>query len=497
VFALSHGEVEIGLCCSEKQAIDATLHSLAAEDPRFHPVADKYWNARGGSHTDGGAFIFRLSGAGENKKLMCTDKFGAAIELAPGKKHRDRTAEITSPQQAAPLGKTIRDYIGKHDSEELFRWIETELIDWNYNTLEWVLLEIAKAASESDENRATAIKALTLLNDCRYATGAKKRSSVLELTHNALHTIFRECSPIASNGQAGYRFIDWQTHEALRSPRDGEQTLVLDATGFAPEGADCHSHLLVEAYRLGWKKCIVYGLKGERFSGCGFGPKTDDVVIDLYDSSGDYIASGIDGMEINVHGNAQDQLAQIIKSGKLVVHGDVGQTFMYGAKGGSVYVLGNAAGRPLINAAGRPRVVINGTCLDFLAESFMAGDALNGGGFVVLNGLELDEEGGVREMHLPYPGSNLFSLASGGAIYVRDPHHRIVDEQLNGGELVPMAKEDWELILPHLEENERLFGISVKEHLLTAGGKKRRPEDVFRKVRPVKLAVLTEISDPD
>ena len=64
-----------------------------------------------------------------------------------------------------------------------------------------------------------------------------------------------------------------------------------------------------------------------------------------------------------------------------MVYGDVGQTFMYGAKGGEVYVMGNAAGRPLINAVGRPRVVINGTCLDYLAESFMAGDPLNGGGF--------------------------------------------------------------------------------------------------------------------
>ncbi|MGQ9719032.1 MAG: hypothetical protein ACUVWK_04240 [Nitrososphaerales archaeon] len=72
-----------------------------------------------------------------------------------------------------------------------------------------------------------------------------------------------------------------------------------------------------------------------------------------------------------VHGNAQDQVGQILRSGKLVVY--VGQTFMYGAKGGEVYVLGNAAGRPLINAVGKPRVVINGTCLDYLAESFMAG----------------------------------------------------------------------------------------------------------------------------
>jgi len=47
----------------------------------------------------------------------------------------------------------------------------------------------------------------------------------------------------------------------------------------------------------------------------------------------------MDGLEIYVHGNAQDQLGQIMKTGKLVVYGDVGQTFMYGAKGGEVYVL--------------------------------------------------------------------------------------------------------------------------------------------------------------
>ncbi len=56
VFALQKGEVEIGLICSEKQAIDATLESLAKEDPRFGTVADHYWNARGGSYTDGGGF---------------------------------------------------------------------------------------------------------------------------------------------------------------------------------------------------------------------------------------------------------------------------------------------------------------------------------------------------------------------------------------------------------------------------------------------------------
>ena len=46
-----------------------------------------------------------------------------------------------------------------------------------------------------------------------------------------------------------------------------------------------------------------------------------------------------------VHGNAQDQLGQIMKSGKLVVYGDVGQTFLYGAKGGEVYVHGERRGK--------------------------------------------------------------------------------------------------------------------------------------------------------
>ena len=183
-----------------------------------------------------------------------------------------------------------------------------------------------------------------------------------------------------------------------------------------------------------------------------------------------------------MHGNAQDQLCQIMKDGKLVVFGDVGQTFMYGAKGGAAYIMGNAAGRPLINAVGKPRVVINGTALDYLAESFMAGDPLNGGGFVILNGIGFDDNNGaVRELESPYPGSNIFSLASGGAIYVRDPHQKLVDEQLNGGEFVRIADEDWQLIKPYLEENERLFGISL-DRLLTIDNKKMAPADVYRKI---------------
>jgi len=347
-------------------------------------------------------------------------------------------------------------------------------------------------------SKAIVIEGLTLLNDCRYDTGNKKRSSVVQIVKEALHRIFDATAPIEAKSAGIYHLIRWENKDRLRPPERGEDILIVNAAHFPPEGEESDARLLVKAYEFGWKRFIVYNAQGQRFCGSGLGPHTTGVRIDVYDSSGDYLGSSMDGAELYIHGNGQDQLGQILKNGKLVVFGDVGQTFMYGAKGGEAYVLGNAAGRPLINAVGKPRVVINGTCLDYLAESFMAGDPLNGGGFVVVNGLEPDDEtGNFIEQETPYPGSNLFSLASGGAIYIRDPHHKLVEEQLNGGEFSILTAEDWALILPYLEENERLFGISIENDLLVVNGEKKTPQEVYRKVKPLKTAILAAGEEVD
>jgi hypothetical protein len=103
----------------------------------------------------------------------------------------------------------------------------------------------------------------------------------------------------------------------------------------------------------------------------------------------------------------------------------------------------------------------------------------------------------VREQPSPYHGSNLFSLASGGAIFVRDPHSKIVAEQLNGGEFADMTDKDWELIKPYLEENEKLFGISIDRDLLVVNGKQRSALEVYRKVRAVRLEVLAKQTVPE
>jgi hypothetical protein len=117
---------------------------------------------------------------------------------------------------------------------------------------------------------------------------------------------------------------------------------------------------------------------------------------------------------------------------------------------------------------------------------------LKGGGFVILNGIEFDNEGTVRPQATPYPGSNIFSLAAGGAIYVRDPYKVLVEEQLNGGAYGELTQQDWRLILPYLKENERLFNISVDDDLLTVRGEKKPPEEVYRKITALKVKALAK-----
>ncbi|MFI5143612.1 MAG: glutamate synthase, partial [Thermoanaerobaculales bacterium] len=484
VFAMQRGEAGVGFAASEKQGIDAALASIAAEDARFWPRADLYWNARGGSHTDGGAFIFNVTpGNGHGAELVCTDKFGRAIEPDPAKRPPSfsRGAPVVRVV-GGPRGGTVPAELAgsKPMPEQLFAEVLRRLPDWSYADLGEFLAGI-EACSTADI--AAAIESVTMLIDRRIDTGELKRSGVVSLAEASLARIVER---IRRESPAGFAYL--ANGDPLPQGDPG-RVLVIDARAFPPEGPESLGRTVVAAHKLGFSRFLLARVTGQRFIGCGLGPGTERVRIDVYGSSGDYLGSGIDGAEVVVHGSGQDQLAQIMKDGLLVVHGDVGQTFGYAAKGGRAFVLGNAAGRPLINAVGKPRVVINGTCLDYLAESFMAGDPLNGGGFIVLNGVAFDEDGKLSELPTPYPGGNLFSLASGGAIFVRDPQRQVSEEQLNGGAFVEFTSADWALLRPVLEENERLFGIPLTR-LLEVDGQPREPRSVYRKIAPAGHAAL-------
>jgi len=173
VFSLYDGDVQIGLVCSEKQAIDATLRSLAAEDPRFSPVADKYWNARGGSFDDGGAFMFSVQPA-ENggRELVCQNKFGVPVPVT-SRKPLDITKPVHKPEKhAADIDASLHEALEKGDAQRIFQYFRTHASWWDYNTLRWAVSRIGRVASKSTKALPHVIDALTLLVDrqSRWAT---------------------------------------------------------------------------------------------------------------------------------------------------------------------------------------------------------------------------------------------------------------------------------------------------------------------------------------
>jgi hypothetical protein len=449
VFAIQGGEAKIGLIASECQAIDACLKSLASEDGRFAAKADLYWNARGGSYTDGGAFIFTVDRTKEKPQLTCIDKFGREVN-APAKAPDDLVL------------KGILQLNSKRKSPFSF--------DSRARTIEDLCSGLVAASQKRLDERKSSVAAMAWILDNLHLIPHARAGRIRERVESSLYVILRSFPSVSSMHESDWALLDFSTSDLLRAPSGNGSTLLLDVCDFPPQGDRSAAALIGAAYRMGWKRVLSFDWRGQRFCGSGLGPQSNGFRIDVFGNPGDYLGSG-----------------------KLVIYGDVGQTFMYAAKGGEVYVLGNAAGRPLINAVGHPRVIINGTCLDYLAESFMAGDPLNGGGFVIVNGIKLGEDGRVQSLDTPYPGGNLFSLASGGAIYIRDPSGKVGSDQLNGGQLTALQESDWRIIRPYLEENEKLFGIEI-EQLLRMGGTIAEPSQVFRKVEAVPLSVLTTVN---
>jgi glutamate synthase domain-containing protein 1 len=496
VFALVEGDVQIGLVASEKQAIDAALRSINADHPEVPRQADVYWNARGGSHTDGGAFIFSLDGEEGSKRLKCSNKFGAPVTIDL-KYDRKEDAKLSAP---LPIASMTSDHnIHAMTGDKAFAEFLKDVRTMDHAQVQAVFAEAVKRGKRGGKDLDEMLGFLNLVIDRRYDPGRVRRSRLTEKALESINAILRSMPRVGAGSPSAAALVDWKDHELVKASSAPGSKLFVDCRDFPMEGEEGPSFVIRKAHELGWRHVIMFDAHGQRFFGCGLGPDTEGMRIEGYGNPGDYLASGLSGAEMIIHGNAQDQLGQVMASGRLVVHGDVGQTFMYGAKGGDAYILGNAAGRPLINAVGRPRVIINGTCLDYLAESFMAGDPLNGGGFVILNGLGFGTDGRPYELQTPYPGSNLFSLASGGAIYIRDPGNKVTSDQINGGRIGTFGKADWDLIRPYLEENERLFGISVEGFLLSVDGKRMAPEEVYRKIEaiPVASAKKAAIVIPD
>ena len=441
VFAIQSGEHDIALIGSERQAIDAILLSLSKSDECYTSKADRYWNARGGSYTDGGAFIFSVS-LKDKPTLVVQDKFGNEITAKISTNMNDWLTSVEKLNGTSYLKKLHRDGISLHE----------------------IINDLRSSPFQSSGDKISAINELTYLLDNSHLIASMKSGRSKHIIHEAIFEIFRSFPNIENTESIGI-LVDSSTIGNLRSPIGKQKYLILDVKEFDSEGINSAAMAIVQAYQTGWKQVYSFDWRGQRFCGSGLGPNSYGFRIDVYGNPGDYLGSGLDGAEIYVHTAAQDQVGQMMKTGRLVIYGDVGQAFLYGAKGGEIFVLGNTAGRPLINAVGKPKVVINGTCLDYLAESFMAGDPLNDGGFAVVLGLEFDHNGEIQNLNTPYPGGNLLSLGSGGAIYIYDPNRQVEDNQLHGGQISVLSNLDDKLISKYLKINYDLFSIPYEDKL--------------------------------
>ena len=92
--------------------------------------------------------------------------------------------------------------------------------------------------AEEPRNTAIGIEALTLLNDRRYATGAKKRNHVLYIVREALNQLFSSLPKLdAGIMQTGsYRLIDFETTESAEGAHQWRDHAGHRCQGFDPEG---------------------------------------------------------------------------------------------------------------------------------------------------------------------------------------------------------------------------------------------------------------------
>ena len=174
VFAYQRGEVGIAFCASEKQVIDAVLESLASEDKRFWRRADEYWNARGGSYTDGGAFLFDVRPTEEGgRALVMTNKFGDVVDTHPSGDYKLVPAADESPLELAKMDSNLA-YFAVLEALPHMDWSEA------LATLEAIEANTASAGREWTWDL------LTRLLDRRYDTGGLRRSLWLDLVETAL-----------------------------------------------------------------------------------------------------------------------------------------------------------------------------------------------------------------------------------------------------------------------------------------------------------------------
>ena len=257
-----------------------------------------------------------------------------------------------------------------------------------------------------------------------------------------------------------------------------------------PRATTARPACMRKAYHLGWRRFIVYRLRGQRFNGVGLGPDTDGVRIDLYGSSGDYLASGVDGLDAPRPrqrpgpGRPDHEARQAGHPRRRGPDVHVRRQGRRGLRPGqrrrpaAHQRRGPPARGHQRHVPGLPGRVVHGRRPAATAAASSSSTASSS---------TPTAASCRRPCRTPAATCSRWPRAGPSTSATRTG--RSSSGNSTAASSSDLSDKDWRLIRPYLEENERLFGITVDD-LLTVDGEVREPAEVYRKISAVKLQVL-------
>jgi glutamate synthase domain-containing protein 2/FAD/FMN-containing dehydrogenase/ferredoxin len=435
------GDSFVSIICSEKQGCDAGMEELY----RLGIVRS---TSPGLNFTVKTGMVSRVFYDEEGKITghEVLDKFGKAIRIPRGEYPTAQDA----PAAAIPPGDMDRNPVAA---------VRERLPQWGFDDFRKAIGRISEGYPVGQ-----AVEHLTRIGDhlSGWSTGKKDRGVLSHMLREGINGVLDRLDH-SPNGN-GMTRVTLADAAGLERPLQADQTLVVDARGFRPEGIDpanVLSPFLDQAHNLGWRKFIVYRTQGQRGIGMGIGRgSTTDTLIDVYGSPGEYCGAFNMGARVRVHGHAQNFTGMVSHSGVLDIHGDVGKVTGFSAKGGEFNILGNVVDRGWVCAVSDPRgpgleVNLVGTAVEHLCQALM-------GGSVILLGLYRQPDGTLHTLESPYGGAKILAGASAGEVIFFDPHGRLAEAQYQGSKAHPVDEKKWGEISGRLLKLEGIFGLGLR-----------------------------------
>jgi len=442
------------LIASEEQAIHTMLRKMDELGIVNGSVADQTLNSSGMISR------FSFNEDGRIYEAEFIDRYGRPMSLPETGRHY--SVRRSSAVRPVNLGQ-FTDWLDHfHD------FFASKLAELSFENYHWLLDQLASEA-DNDDRILRAIRILTWLRDNLRTLnpGEKAVSSLQDITEFHLNHIF---DSLANRNSSNFVHADLQHAAQFITTAMNNQTLVLNAAGFLAEGTDpalVLSAFLNKAYELNWRNYIIYRAAGQRLISTAVMGKgdTDDVVMDVYGSAGEYFGAFMQGGVIRMHGNAQNFCGMTMHHGTLIIHGNAGKVNGFASKGGKVIILGNVVDRGWTNSVNDSRcqdleIFILGSATKYAGESLMGGNFFFGG-------MHFDMKGRLCFNERPYMGTKMLGGASRGKFVFFDPLNALHEAQYTHGLIRPFEVAEWDYYLTRIKEMFSLANIPVYEKELS------------------------------